>query len=434
MDEKLFSDVETPKTLPKEIAGEPRLETADRSQVQLYPCDLEALLPADHPARMVWRFAEGVNLQPFYDAILAREQHPGRPAVDPKILMALWLYATIEGVGSARELDRLCGQHDAYRWLCGGVSINYHTLSDFRVSHHQELDGLLTDSIAVLLHRNVVKLATVAQDGMRVRTSAGAGSFRRRPSLTECLKRAKQQVDRTARQAEGEITARQAAAQQRAARERLQRVQQALEELARVEATKARQKRPSEPRASTTDAQARVMKMADGGFRPAYNVQFATDVDSRVIVGVELTNSGSDGGQLIPMLDQIEARTGKRAKQYLADGGFLSRETVTAADALGVVLYGPVQKPKNARDRAAPCRGDSPAVKAWRLRSATDEAKALYKLRAATAEWVNADARTHRTLSSIPLRGMAKARSCALWAALAHNMLRSFKLLPEFTH
>jgi transposase len=309
MDEKLFKDVETPKTSPKEITGEPRLERADRSQVQLYPCDLEALLPADHPARMVWRFTEGLNLQPFYDAILAREQHPGRPAVDPKIVMALWLYATIEGVGSARELDRLCGQHDAYRWLCGGVSINYHTLSDFRVSNEQVLDRLLTDSIAVLLHRNVVKLATVAQDGMRVRTSAGAGSFRRRQSLTECLKRAKQQVDRTARQAEGEITARQAAAQQRAARERLDRVQQALEELARVEATKARQKRPSDPRASTTDAQARVMKMADGGFRPAYNVQFATDVDSRIIVGVELTNSGSDGGQLIPMLDQIEART-----------------------------------------------------------------------------------------------------------------------------
>ena len=275
------------------------------------------------------------NLQPFYDAILARQGHAGRPAIDPKILMALWLYATIEGVGGARELDRLCEHHDAYRWLCGGVSLNYHTLSDFRVAHHQELDRLLTEWIAVLLHRNVVKLATVAQDGTRVRTSAGAGSFRRRASLKECLKRAKQQVKRTARQAEGEVTARQAAAQQRAARERLERVEQALEELASVETVKARQNRPSEPRASSTDPQARVMKMADGGFRPAYNVQFATDVDSRVIVGVEVTNSGSDRGQLIPMLDQIEARTGRRANNYLADGGFLTRETITAADGRG---------------------------------------------------------------------------------------------------
>ena len=314
------------------------------------------------------------------------------------------------------------------------MSLNYHTLSDFRDAHHQELDRLLTEWIAVLLHRNVVKLATVAQDGTRVRTSAGAGSFRRRASLKECLKRAKQQVKRTARQAEGEVTARQAAAQQRAARERLERVEQALEELASVEAVKARQKRPSEPRASSTDPQARVMKMADGGFRPAYNVQFATDVDSRVIVGVEVTNSGSDRGQLIPMLDQIEARTGRRANNYLADGGFLTRETITAADGRGVVVYGPVQKSKNERDPASPCRDDSPAVKAWRARSATEQAKALYRLRAATAEWVNADARTHRTLGSIALRGIVKARSCALWAALAHNMLRSFKLLPELTN
>ncbi len=434
MDKKLFSDVGSSQIPSPGAVGEPRLETANRTQVQLYPCDLEGLLEADHPARMVWRFTEGLPLQPFYDAIMARQGHAGRPAVDPKILIALWLYATIEGVGSARELDRLCEHHDAYRWLCGGVSVNYHTLSDFRVSHQQELDGLMTQSIAVLLHRNVVKLATVAQDGMRVRTSAGAGSFRRRASLKECLKRARKQVERTARQAQGEVTARQAAAQQRVARERLERVEQALEELASVEATKARQKRPSEPRASTTDPKARVMKMADGGFRPAYNVQFATDVDSRVIVGVEVTNSGSDRGQLIPMLDQIEARTGRRADNYLADGGFLTRETITEADGRGVVVYGPVQKSKNERNPATPCRGDSPAVKAWRERIATQQAKALYRLRASTAEWVNADTRTHRTMSSIGLRGIGKARSYAMWAALAHNMLRSFKLLPELTH
>src|SRR4029077_10914999 len=204
-------------------AGAPRYETANRTQVELQPCDLEALLPPGHAARLVWRFVEGLDLSGVYAAIRAREGRARRAAIDPKILVALWLYATIDGVGSAREVDRLCYAHDAYRWLRGGGSVNYHTLGDFRIAHQTVLSELLTQSITALLHRGVVTMARVAQDGTRVRGSAGAGSFRRRPTLDEALRAARKQVERTTHQADGPGLSRQAAAEGRAAADRLTR-------------------------------------------------------------------------------------------------------------------------------------------------------------------------------------------------------------------
>ena len=411
--------------------GPVRYETVNRQQVELQPCDLEALLPPGHAARLVWRFVEGLDLQRFYAAIRARDGGPGRAAIDPKILVALWLYATIDGVGSARALDRLCYSQDAYRWIRGGVSVNYHTLSDFRVQHRDALDDLLTQSIAALLKRAVVTLARVAQDGTRVRASAGMRSFRRRPTLNEALRLARQQVERTARQEDGATLSREAAAQGRAAAEHLARVEEALAEMPTVEATKARHKSKATPRVSTTDPEARVMKMADGGFRPAYNIHFATDVESRVIVGVQVTNVGSDQGQLPPMLNEIERRTRRVPAATLVDGGFVTKSTVDDATRRGTILYAPVAKPKGERAVSAPRPDDSAPVALWRARMATDAAKGLYKQRAATAEWVNADARTHRTLTALSVRGLAKVHLWALWAALAHNMIRTMEIVPH---
>jgi len=234
------------------------------------------------------------------------EGQPGRDAIDPAILMALWLFATLEGVGSARELDRLCQEHDAYRWLCGGVSVNYHTLADFRVGNVEALDHLLTQSVAALLADGVVTLQRVSQDGTHVRASAGSQSFRRQEKLEEHLQKAKAQVARLRKEPEAEPQAtskRQQAARKRAVEERRVRVEKALQRLAEIEAAgskpkkQAKKGRPSERRASTTDAEARVMKMADGGFRPAYDVQFATDTASQVIAGVIVSNQGNDKGQ-----------------------------------------------------------------------------------------------------------------------------------------
>jgi transposase len=428
-----------PPAMPTAIGadGPARYETANRTQIELTPTDLEALLPPGHAARLVWRFVEGLDLSAFYATIKAREGRAGRPAIDPKILIALWLYATIDGVGSARELDRLCYSHDAYRWLRGGVSVNYHTLSDCRVGHEAALDDLLTQSIATLRHRGIVTLARVAHDGTKVRASAGAGSFRREGTLRECLKEAQQLVERTKRQGDGGAT-RAEAAQARAAAERLARVEEALAALPAVAAAKARTAgkekkgtRPSEARVSTTDPDARVMKFADGGFRPAYNIQFATDGDSGAVVGVAATNVGSDFAEFVPMVEQVQTRTGQCPTALLVDHGVSSNDGITQVAALGVTVYSPVPKARGVTDPTARCPHDSDAVAAWRLRMATDSAKALYRQRGAIAERINADARTHRTLGQVAVRGLAKVRTGAVWVAVAINVMRTMAIVPH---
>jgi transposase len=400
--------------------------------VELQPCDLERLLPPGHAARLVWRFVEGLDLQRFYAAIRARQGSAGRPAIDPKILVALWLYATMDGVGSAREVDRLCASHDAYRWLRGGVSVNYHTLSDFRVEHGAALDDLLTQSIAALIHGGIVGLARVAQDGTRVRAAASVGSFRREGTLQTCLRAARQQVERTARQTDGAGPARDVAAQQRAAAERLARVEEALARLPELAAAKTRSGQPStDARASTTDPDARIMKLSEGGFRPAYNLQFATDVASRVIVGVQVSTCSSDHGQLVPMLNEIERRTGRVPEHWLADGAYATRASIDEATRRGAIVLAPVMASKNGRAATTPRHGDSLPVALWRVRMGTDAAKVAYKQRGAIAEWVHADGRTHRVLTQLSVRGLRKVHAWLLWAALAHNMLRAMGIVPH---
>jgi transposase len=384
---------------------------------------------------LVWRFVEGLDLSVYYSAINAREGRAGRPAIDPKILIALWLYATIDGVGSARELDRLCYSHDAYRWIRGGVSVNYHTLSDFRVAQEAALDDLLTQSVATLRHKGIVTLARVAQDGTRVRASAGVGSFHTEGTLRERLKEAHTLVERTKRQGDGGRT-RPEAAHARAAADRLARVEEALTVLPAVAAAKARSaskrkgRAPTEARVSTTDPDARVMKMTDGGYRPAYNVQFATDHESDLIVGVAVTNAGSDQQELVPMLTQIERRVG-RPETLLVDGGFVSHDGIEVATARGVQVLAPVPRRPGSDEPAPAQRTDSPAVAAWRARMQTEEAKQQYRHRGAIAERINADTRTHRTLSGLGVRGLSKVHMWVLWVALAHNVMRSMELVPH---
>lgn len=428
MSDELFDDVGRAVEADLDLDGEARLETANRTQVELTPTDLEALLPPGHAARLVWRFVEGLDLSAFTARIRSREGRAGRPAIDPKILVALWLYATIDGVGSAREVDRLCYAHDAYRWLRGGVSVNYHTLSTFRVGHGAALDALLTQSITVLLDKQVVTLNRIAQDGTKIRANAGVRSFKRGERLRDCRQMARQQVARTKAEADGAAPAARAAAQRRAAAEQLARVDEALAELPAVEAAKLRNGTKSAARVSTTDPDARVMKMADGGYRPAYNVQFATDVDGQAIVGVAVTNGG-EPAELVPMLDQVQARTHRRPAAYFVDGGFVSTAGIVAVAAREVPLYAPI--PAGPRAPGAGAGPMEPAVATWRARMATDDAKARYRIRAATAEWVNADTKGHRAMRMVPVRGLPKVHTWALWVAVAMNVMRAMEIVPH---
>jgi len=434
MDQGLFDlgtdgSGESVKAHPPRI-GPKRLRYAVRNQIEFQECSLDELLPEDHEARVVWAYVCGLDLSDLRARIQAVEGGPGQAPADPRLLLTLWLYATLRGVGSARELNRLCENHAAYRWICGGVSMNYHTLSDFRTQHVELLDCLLTQSAASLMAEGLVTLDRVAQDGMKVRASAGAASFRRQPTLEEALAEAEEQLRRLKLELDADPAAsktRSQAARERAAKERAERIRAALEQLPQI----AEGKKPKDrdkARASTTDADSRVMKMGDGGFRPAFNVQLATAVDSQIITGVEVTNSGGDQGQLAPMIEQHQQRYGRVPDEALVDGGFAKKEDIEKVEQGGTTVYAPVQKSKDPeRDPHTPRDDDSPEVAAWRQRMATDEAKAIYRQRAATAECVNALAR-NRGLQRFLVRGLRKVKAVALLYALVHNLMRAAAL------
>ena len=388
----LFGELPEAKRATEAVEhGAVRLLEPKRDQVELQAVDIESLIGEDHPARVIWAYVEGLDLSELEKRIKAREDRPGHPAISPRLLLALWLVATSDGVGSARALERLCEHHDVYRWLCGGVSVNYHTLSDFRVGNADLLDRLLAEHLAALAKAKLVDLDTLAQDGVRVRASAGAASFRRAATLDRHLAAAaavveqlKQEVDANSNASNQRIKA----AKERAARERSERLKAAKAALGEIkqqreqrEKTRGNGKTPKEPRASTTDADARVMKMADGGFRPAYNVQVASVAGEPIVVDVEVCNTGSDRGLMRPALQRLRARNGQLPKRHLADGGFTSAQDIEWAHAEGIEVYCPPTQSKHGTDPFLPRRDDGAGVLAWRARMACQTGQTIYKRR-----------------------------------------------------
>jgi transposase len=399
---------------------------------------LDQLLPPDHRARVVWAFVKALDLEPLYQDIQVTDSQAGRSAIAPEILVALWLQATLDGIGSARELDRRCETDLPYLWILGGVTVNYHTLSDFRVSHGAFLEQLLTDSVASLIDRGLVSLETIAQDGMRVRASAGKSSFRRKPTLEELQRQSQKHVERLKKEAESEAArqegnARRRAAAERAARERQERIEEALRQHEKL--SQQREKRTKgdgeKTRVSTTDPDARTMKMGNGGYDPAYNVQFASDGDARVIVGVDVTNAGTDGGELAPMHKKICSTYGKTPQKELVDGGFATKEGVTAVEIAGTEVVSTVprseQLEKHGKDPHARQKGDTDQYASFRARMAEPEYQELYRWRPSIAEFPNADCR-NRKLRQFCVRGLVKVKAVALWHALAFNFLRMINL------
>ena len=436
-DDKLFGDLPEQATPRGDAAssGAPRLREPQRDQIELLAVDIDSLIGLDHVARAVWAYVAGLDVSELEDRIKARGDRPGHPAIAPRLLLALWLYATSEGVGSARALERLCNSHDAYRWLCGGVSVNYHTLADFRVGCADLLDRLLAEHLAALARARLIDLDTLAQDGVRIRANAGASSFRREQTLDQKLAIAQAVVDELKREVDARSDAsnqRIAAARQRAARERTERVkaaQQALDDIKRRrkerEEKRGNGKKPKEPRASTTDADARVMKMADGGFRPGYNVQVVSAAGEQIVVAVEVRNSGSDRGLLRPMLERLRA-LGHRPARHLADGGFCSAEDIEWAHGEGIEVYCPPTQSKHGTDPYLPRRGDRAGVLAWRARMASDAGKAQYKSRS-ICECIHARWRNWN-LRQLTVRGIEKARAIVLLYALTNNILQGNRL------
>lgn len=491
-DEQQLSTPEPCQQPQGQSNAKPRLRLADRLQTRMEIVDLDSLLTPDHKARVVWEYVCQLDMQAILNKIGSVEHHPGHPAADPRILLSLWIFATLEGVGSARALNRLCLEHIAYRWICGGVTVNYHTLATFRWKHVEEFDQILTQNIAVLLEQKLVQMKRVSQDGIRVRACAGSASFRSRESLEKHLEDAKKQVQTLRQELEDNpngFSEREKAARQRAVRERQERIEKALELLAEIEKkartqaeastnvstsepvspalpsapkkaapkkkskkaatrkktaakkkakktakkketeAKKKDKKPKVPRCSMGDPEVRVMKMANGGFNPAVNLQFATDCQTHLVVGVSISNVGSDNGELGRMYDQLQECYGQVPEELLADGGYPVHRDLVRLSQLGCTVYAPPMKREgeNDRDPGEPTKEDTPETLAWRQRMQTEEAKEIYKQRGATSECVHANMRNHG-LQRMPVRGVKKCKAVGLLFALAHNLQRCFSL------
>ena len=417
----------------REQRGRARVRLAERSQIEMQFLSLDQWLDKDHRARIVWQYAESIDLSDLYAQIKATDQSVGRDGTDPRILFALWLLATIEGFTSARRLADLTTRDIPYMWICGGVSVNYHMLSDFRVDHDDLLERIMVDSIAVLLDQKLITLQTVAQDGMRVRANAGTSSFRRGETLDAHLAAAEQHLKELKAQHEddpGGDNLRAKAAADRAATERVERIKAAKEELDALNERRKKnglKKGTKEARTSTTDPEAQKMKMGDGGFRPGLNVQFVTEGESRMVVATDVVQPGSDQGQMAPMHEQVISDYGVTPKEYLVDGGFTVKEDIVTLEQHGTTVYGSLPNEKKqleeGKDPYAPKPRDKPEMKAFRARMGTPEAQEKYSQRAGIAEFPNAECR-NRGLTQFRVRGLVKAKAQTLWHVLAHNLLR----------
>ena len=429
--------------------AEARVVRPDRRQLRWDRIDLEGLLPADHRARLVWSFVESLDLSQLYDQVLSREGEAGRPAADPAVLLSLWLYATIEGVGSARELERLAQSDAAYRWLAGGVPLNHHGLADFRVESVEVLDRLLTQSVTALIGEGLVRLSEIAVDGTKIRASASKKSFKTSEKLLKIEAAVAERLVALKRELTddpGASTRRRQAARERAARDvqaRAGRARAALERLAAERKARAAkhakdEARKKEPRASTSDPEARFMRFPDGAVRPAYNAQIAAAPKEGVIVSIEVTDRRNDAGLAGPMVDDIARRYGRTPDRLLVDTSYATSEDIVAlaAHAAGPVsVYTP---PPNEKETVKPAslarrrrkREKEPAcLKAWRERMASEAGKAVYALRQ-RIERINADRKNHG-FGFLAVRGLIKAKAHALWHALANNLLAARRLRTE---
>jgi transposase len=289
--------------------------------------DVERLIGEEHPARAVWEFVGKLDLRGYQEEARAVEGKAGRPGWDPWLLISLWVYAYGKGVGSARAIEEMCEWEPAYQWLTGATVVNAHTLSDFRVKHDAALKGLFVQALGLLSAEGLITLERVMQDGSKIRAKAAQDSFRGKERVEQALGQAREQVEAVEALSEEETSRRVAKARKRAARERQERLEQALEEFNQLaEEGKDKEKR----RVSTSDPEARIMKQPDGGFAPSYNVQIDTDAKNCVVVAVGVVQAGNDFEELEPGIDRVEENQGKTPQEVVTDGGFVSRDNIVA--------------------------------------------------------------------------------------------------------
>lgn len=419
---------------PAQQTPKPRMRCPDRSIPSGQTLD-ETIAP-DHKVRVVWELVENeIDTSSLEANIKAVEGTPGRNATLPALLAALWIYATLDSVTEARELSRRCLEHDPYKWLCGGVSVNYHLLSDFRIAHGEWLDEQIVRVVQTMCDEELASFdEPVGQDGMRTRANAGASSFRSASGLEKLVEQAEKQLEQTQQQIDedSELSDAHRAARSRAANERIDRIEAAQEAEKEVHESKEKRKKGDgkKARGSTTDPESRKMKMADGGTRPAFNVQFSTLLGTLVIVAAFVSNVGSDSSQAPQMAQLVFEWYDEHPKTACLDGGYSTCTNIEPLAAMGITVYAPVKKADEklakGEDPYAPKKSDSPAMAAWRARMGTEEAKAQYKERT-KCELPNAWCRNHG-LYQLVTRGLKRVNVEVKWYALAYNLERLVSL------
>lgn len=431
---------------PETNNSKPRLLEASRNQVEMQITSLNDLVYEDHPVRSIWSYVERIDLSKYLNNIQSCEGTAGRPAIDPKILVALWMYAIIEGLGSARVLARYTKEHVGFKWICGNVAIERRTISDFRINNNELFDDMLAQGVAILVDAGAVTLKEIAQDGIRVKAAASKSSFRNKKSLKKLYIEAKERVNFLKKELEedpAQCFNRQKATKLKAAEARKNKIDVARKKLQEtvkdIDKTRERyrkkklteEEKENHIRTSPTEPEARIMKLPDGSFHPAYNFQYSVDTSSNVIVGVDVVAIGSDGGLMLPMFNQLKQRYKQIPERYLVDGGFKNHKDIEELSKEGCSVYMPVQnavKGKKIDNAHQPRRYDSEQIKEWRIRMAQTEAKAIYRKRASTVELVNANHR-RRGLKRLVVKGLEKAKGMALLMALVHNFTQGINWL-----
>lgn len=477
---------------------QPLVQWVNRDQMCFRTIDVERLVDGEHPARLLWQAVGELDLSRYYQGIESTAERGGRPAHDPQLLISLWIYAYSRGIGSAREIERRCHYDPAFWWLTGMGEVNHHTLSDFRVQCQEELDELFTQVLGAASAEGFITLEQVTLDGTKIQANASGKSFHREATLRGHLEKAQALVEKLGKEEEQENSR---GAAESKAKEKVERLKQALKEIKQVQASKKGEEAKCEARVSSSDPEARMMKQNQGGFAPGYNVQISTDSSSGLIVDVETTQAGNDFQQLIPAVERMEERLGEVPQQMLVDTGYVSRENVEAMAEKGIDLLGsladdaakarrgeqrydvshfsyaaeqdhyvcpagkilsyagrqkkdgmwqykykarnqdcgecPLKRhccPENQKHGRSVTRSEeSAAMKAFRVKMATEAAQQQYRKRAEVAEFRNLWIKTKLGLRQFHVRGLVKTGIETLWVCLTHNLQHIIRLRRQKT-
>jgi len=392
------------KQVGEDRAATKRFSAIDRSQMMIRPVCVDKLVTEDHPVRAIWAMVSQLDMSRFEESVKVVEGGRGRSSSDPRLLAAMWIYAYSEGINSAREIARMCAYEPGFQWLTGMKEVNHHTLSDFRATDKEAVEGLFVQVLGVLSAEGLTDLKRVMQDGTKVKAQAARKSFRREETLREHLRLAQEQVQAMGDPNAEELSQQAIKAQQRAIEERKQRLEQALEELAELE--RSRKESEKGRRVSESDPEARVMMQSDGGFAPSYNVQISTEASNKIIVAVGVTQEGTDYNQLAGGVDRVKTNTGAIPEQIVVDGGYIKNENIEKLTAQGVDLIGPVAETDP--EASLRQRGISPAFYPDKFRY-DEVANTLTCPAEKTLPWRSTDRREGR----IEYRYRAEVADCA---------------------